>query len=131
MNDSVEKTIIEYEERLRFAMLQSDVNALEELLAPELIFTNHLGQILTKSDDILAHKSGKLKINTLTLSESKVQVVGHVANAANIAIVSVRTYIIGRYADTSSTADFRFTRVWTLSSDDIWQVVAGHSSIIT
>ncbi|MEJ6004903.1 hypothetical protein WG899_05050 [Paucibacter sp. AS339] len=34
------------EERLRLAMLASDSVALDELIAPELLFTNHLGQVL-------------------------------------------------------------------------------------
>jgi hypothetical protein len=36
------------EERLRIAMLNSDVDALDELLSEELLFTNHLGIIVSK-----------------------------------------------------------------------------------
>ncbi|MDK1044873.1 MAG: nuclear transport factor 2 family protein [Anaerolineales bacterium] len=45
MEDANEAKILKYEERLRKAMLRSDVSALDQLLAPELIFTNHLGQV--------------------------------------------------------------------------------------
>jgi hypothetical protein len=41
-------------------MLRSDVVVLDELLAPELIFTNHLGRVLGKEDDLAAHRSGVL-----------------------------------------------------------------------
>ena len=41
MTDTIKQEILEAEERLRQAMLDSDVTALDELLAPELIFTNH------------------------------------------------------------------------------------------
>jgi hypothetical protein len=44
MNRAVEAQILNAEDKLRTAMLSSDVNALDELLAPELVFTNHLGQ---------------------------------------------------------------------------------------
>jgi hypothetical protein len=37
--------IIELEQRLRQAMLGSDIVELDALIAPELLFTNHLGQI--------------------------------------------------------------------------------------
>ncbi len=96
-----------------------------ELLAPELVFTNHLGQVLKKEDDLAAHRSGLVKINELTPSEQVIQTHG------DVAIVSVRVYLSGSYADTPSEADFRFTRVWALSSGGSWQVVAGHTCIVT
>jgi hypothetical protein len=108
-------------------MLNSDVNALDELLAPELTFTNHLGLIMSKNDDLEAHKSGMLHIEVLTPSEQKIQFIG------DVAIVTVRMHILGSYANTKSEADFRFTRIWALSSSgacDTWQVVAGHSSVV-
>jgi len=42
----METEIIHSEARLRQAMLRSDLNVLDELLAPDLIFTNHLGQVM-------------------------------------------------------------------------------------
>jgi hypothetical protein len=48
MNATMETRILALEEQLRIAMLGSDVGALDRLLAPELIFTNHLGQLLSK-----------------------------------------------------------------------------------
>lgn len=62
MNHSIKTQILEAEERLRLAILSSDVNTLDELLAPELIFTNHLGQVLGKQDDLDAHQSGTLRV---------------------------------------------------------------------
>jgi hypothetical protein len=44
MPSSLEEQIVQVEDRLRTAMLRSDVAALDELLAPDLIFTNHLGR---------------------------------------------------------------------------------------
>jgi len=124
MSNPIETQIIQSEERLRLAMLQSDVSALNELLAPELIFTNHLGQILTKQDDLTAHQSGTLKIEVLMPSEQHIQLIGEVA------IVSVRVHLVGSYAGTRSEANFRFTRIWALASKDTWHIVAAHSSVI-
>jgi len=126
MCNPIKKQISESEERLRLAMLQSDVNALNELLAPELIFTNHLGQMLTKKDDLAAHQSGTLKIEILEPSEQHIQMI-----ADDVAVVSVRVHLSGSYAGARSEADFRFTRIWAPSSAGDWRVVAAHSSIVT
>ena len=79
MSNPIEAQILEAEERLRLAMLDSDVNALDELLASELIFTNHLGQVLGKQDDLAAHQSGKFKIEALTPCDRRIQLIGNVA----------------------------------------------------
>lgn len=125
MSDTIESQIVEAEERLRQAMLASDVNALDELLASELMFTNHLGQVLGKQDDLGAHRSGLVEISELTPSEQTVQLRG------DVAIVSVRVHLAGSYAGTPSEADFRFTRVWARPSGGTWQVVAGHATVLS
>jgi len=125
MTDLIEKQIVESEEHLRLAMLQSDVNALDELLAPDLVFTNHLGQVLTKQDDLGAHESGILKLDVLTPLEQRIQIVG------DVAIVFARVHISGSYAGNTSVADYRFTRVWAHSAHRTWHVVAAHSSVVT
>ena len=123
MSDTIENQIVEVEQRLRQAMLASDVSALDELLAPELVFTSHLGQVLSKQDDLGAHQSGLVQISELTPSEQTIQVHG------DVAVVAVRVHLAGSYAGTPSEADFRFTRVWARSAGGNWQVVAGHASI--
>ena len=124
MSNPIEVQIKKAEERLRLAMLDSDVNALNELLAPELVFTNHLGQVLRKQDDLAAHQSGTLKIEVLTPSDLHIQLIG------NVAIVTVRVHLIGNYAGIADHNDFRFTRIWTLSSSGTWHIVAAHSSVV-
>jgi Domain of unknown function (DUF4440) len=61
MHIPLQAQIVDAEDQLRIAMLSSDVAALDELLAPELIYTNHLGQLLGKDDDLAAYRSGVLK----------------------------------------------------------------------
>ncbi|VEP17395.1 conserved hypothetical protein [Hyella patelloides LEGE 07179] len=58
-------------------------------------------------------------------SEQQIQLIGKVA------VVTVRVHLVGSYAGITSDNDFRFTRVWSLDSSDIWQIVAAHSSIVT
>ena len=124
MNRTVEAQIVNAEDRLRTAMLSSDVSALDELLAPDLIFTNQLGQVLGKEDDLAAHRSGMLKVKELTPSEQ------HVRPNGDVAIVSVRMQLSGMYDGSPAGGDFRFTRVWAISPYETWHVVAAHSSIV-
>ena len=123
MNNARESEIIKAEEKLRMAMVSSDVGVLDELLSPSLIFTNHLGQVISKSDDLEGHKQRDLVIENLKLSEQQIKLVGE------LAIVTVLAIISGSYKGSPANGNFRFTRVWA-NENGAWQVVAGHSSIV-
>lgn len=125
MNKDFKLEIEGAEEQLRQAMLNSDLESLDKLLAPDLVFTNHLGQCLDKDADLSAHKSGALTISRLEPSEQQVKFI-----ATDVAVVSVRMQIVGQYAGQPAGGDFRFTRVWKRSSDGTFQVAAAHASII-
>jgi hypothetical protein len=56
MNPTMEAQITDAEDRLRAAMLSSDVEVLTELFAPDLIFTNHLGQLQSRESDLAAYR---------------------------------------------------------------------------
>jgi len=118
-----EAEIVEAEERFRAAMLRSDIEVLDELLAPELIFTNHRGQMLGKEDDLAAHRSGLLRVKELKPSERVVLLLG------DAAVVSVRMLLVGTYDGNAANGDFRFTRVWALSPAKTLRVVAAHAGI--
>ena len=125
MDRTMETQILEAEEQLRVAMLRSDVPALDRLLAPELIFTNHLGQVLGKKDDLEVHQSGLLRIVELVPSERHLQLFD------KIAVVSVRVCLSGMYDGCPADGDFRFTRVWAAAPDrDSWHIVAAHSTLV-
>ncbi len=124
MSNLVETQIIAAEERLRLAMLNSDVSTLDELLAPELIFTNHLGKILGKQDDLNAHRSRTLDIEVLTPSERHIQFRG------NVAIVTVLVHLVGSYGGITSDSNFRFTRIWSISASGAWRIIVAHSSLV-
>lgn len=125
MESSLHMQIVEVEEQLRTAMLNSDVDALDDLLASDLIFTDHLGRLLGRDDDLAAYRSGVLKIAALEPSERQVRILGEAA------LVSVRMQISGTYRDAPANGDFRFTRVWARSKGQRWQIVAAHSVLIT
>jgi hypothetical protein len=116
--------IIELEERLRKAMLHSDVVELDALIAPELLFTNHLGQIFSKQEDLDAHRSGKFKFTEITPSDRQIQL------NDGFAVVSVLMHILGSFEGIPVEQNIRFTRVWAISSSGSIQIIAGHTSEI-
>jgi ketosteroid isomerase-like protein len=124
MNQTVETQIINVEERLRLAMIASDVSVLDELIAPDIIITSHLGELLKKQDDLAAHASGLIKIHELEPSEQQIKLHGEVA------IVSVRMQLSGRYNGSPANGDFRFTRVWAVSAIGTWHIVAAHIGLV-
>ncbi len=111
------------EEKLRVAMLNSDVNELDELLSQKLLFTDHLGHLVTKDEDLESHKNKVFSFEFIELSESKI------ITLECSSIVSTKANIKGFYNGFEANGEFRFTRVWSNESG-AWQVIAGHSSLI-
>ncbi|MGL5081368.1 MAG: nuclear transport factor 2 family protein, partial [Microcoleaceae cyanobacterium] len=54
----------------------------------------------------------------------------HIQIHQGVAIVSVRMQLSGRYNGSPAKGDFRFTRVWAVSSDRTWQIVAAHIGMV-
>lgn len=116
--------IISAEDALTEAMLKSDIVALDQLLSERLLFTNHLGMLMRKQDDIELHKQGVVQLHQIDASEQNIEC--HL----NFAVVSVKLHIIGSFHQQVSEADFRFTRIWQLTDNDKLQLVSGHSCLI-
>lgn len=117
------KNIVELEERLRVAMLNSDVGELDSLISSELLFTNHLGHLISKDQDLEAHRNKVFQFESLALSEFEI------LSLNSAAVVSVKAEVKGFYNGQQANGDFRFTRVWSNKSGD-WRVIAGHSCLI-
>ncbi|NEO86042.1 MAG: nuclear transport factor 2 family protein [Spirulina sp. SIO3F2] len=113
------------EDRLRQAMLTSNVAELDALLAPDLLFTTHLGQPLTKSQDLAIHRSGSLSFTALTPSDQQIQCY------AGFAVVSVTLHLLGSYAGAAFDEQIRYTRVWADAGAGSLQVVAGQATVVT
>ncbi|GAB6260944.1 nuclear transport factor 2 family protein [Photobacterium sp. R1] len=123
MNNILLNEVRSAEEKLKQAMLTSDTDVLTDLLAEDLIFTNHLGQRLTRDDDLSVHASGQLNIQSIEVSDEMFYQVG------TFTIVNVRTDITGTYDGEVANGRFRFTRIW-LKKNGKLQVKAAHSSLI-
>lgn len=125
MHDNLLKTIKIHENRLKEAMLSSNIEELNALLSDNLIFTDHAGAIHSKNDDINSHKSGFISINSIECSDQKIHVF------KNTAIASVIMAISGIFGGNPATGKFRFTRTWLQVDQDQWQLIAGHSTLLS
>jgi hypothetical protein len=122
MNGSLEDQIWEAEERLRQAMLHNDVRMLDELIAPDLLFTGHVGQLASKADDLAAHQARLLRLTEIEPLER------HILIRDGIGVVSVLMHLVGTYDGAPIDQRMRYTRVWATSGDGSVQIIAGHMS---
>ena len=116
--------ILELERRLRDAMRGSDLDELDALLADGLVFTDHLGALWGKQDDLTAHRVGAIRVRSVEASEERIQV------HDGVAVVNVRLTISGIFSGQEASGDFRFTRVWVPGRDGRWQVVAAQATLV-
>jgi hypothetical protein len=123
MDSETYDQILKAEERLRQAMLHSEVSVLDELIAPELLFTNHAGQLVSKDDDLAAHRSGALQLKELVPSQQQIRL------HPRFAVVSVLMHLLGSYESTPVDVSIRYTRVWSIYPDGSMRIVAGHASV--
>ena len=117
-----ETVIIACEERLRSAMLSSNVEVLDELIADDLIFVNHVGQILSKESDLEAHRSGNLKITEIDILDQRIRLFDMLA-------VTVTRVTLTGISGTPFEGEFCYTRVWQCHMGK-WKVVSGHCSFV-
>ncbi|PQA59714.1 nuclear transport factor 2 family protein [Siphonobacter curvatus] len=109
------------EERLRMAMLQSDVETLDALIDDEVIVTDPAGYLLSKADDLAAHQSGQLRIESIIAQEVKIKV--FLETAIVFALMKLRVWV----GESAIEGLFRYTRVWH-KTENGWQIVAAHIS---
>jgi ketosteroid isomerase-like protein len=108
------------EEKLQHAMLHSDVQVLDELIADDLVFTMHTGLVVNKQYDLEAHRSGIFKFTKVDLSDRQIHDYGACI------VVTVRADLAGTFNQQAFSESYRFTRVW-VERQNLWQIVAGHA----
>jgi ketosteroid isomerase-like protein len=122
MHGDLETRVIEAEERLRQAMMHNDVAVLDALIAPDLLFTGHMGQLATKEEDLAAHRARLLQVIAMEPSDRRIQL------HADFAVVSVLMHLVGSYDGMPIDQHMRYTRVWAAGDGGALQIVAGHMS---
>lgn len=119
----IESTIRAVEERLWKAQLAADVEALDDLIADDLLFTGLSGSMETKAGDLQQHRSGALKITKLEPLDF------HVRPIPGGAITSVKMDAAAVVGGKPTSAILRYTRVW-IAEGDRWRIAGGHMSVV-
>jgi ketosteroid isomerase-like protein len=112
--------IIQLEAEMRAAQLAADVEALDRLIAEELLFTGPDGQLGTKAQDLAAHRSGVVRIREHVPTELRVRRVG-----GDVAIAALRTDMTVEVGGVTVRGTYRYTRVWA-RENGAWRVAGGH-----
>ena len=118
-----ENLIYEYEERLRKAMVNGDVENLDKLISDELSFVSPFGQIITKKDDIESHRSGIINITEIKFLNQKVIPLEDVA--VTITQAKVKAILAGEHRED----EMCYTRVWQKDKNEL-KVISGHCSFV-
>ena len=119
--DAIRTVIEPSETALRAAMLANDVAALDALLDDDLVFTVPTGQVISKEDDLAAHRAKLLRLDTLDVIEMRASAVDEMI------LTTTRAALAGRFDGAAFTGTFAYTRLWRRSGAH-WRVVAGHAS---
>ena len=112
--------IVALEADLRRAQLTADVEALDRLIAEDLLFTGPDGQLGTKAQDLAAHQSGVVRITGHDPTELRVRRIG-----TEVAIVALRTRLVVEVNGATIHGTYRYTRVWA-REQGAWRVAGGH-----
>lgn len=115
--------IIKYEEELRQAMLNNDVEVLERLIHDDLVFIPPDGSLATKEIDINIYKNKIQKISVLEPSEQLIKLFD------DEAMVSVKMNIEGNINDISISGVYRYIRFWK-RIDNSWKIIGGSVTIV-
>jgi ketosteroid isomerase-like protein len=112
-------TIKTLEEKLRQAMLSSNVQILDELIADDLVFTMHTGLVVNKQYDLEAYRTGLFKFTQVNFDDQQIHPYG------DCVVVTVKVDLAGTFNQQAFSDTYRVTRVWVQRQNG-WQIVAGH-----
>jgi ketosteroid isomerase-like protein len=117
--------IVALESDLRAAQLAADVNALDRLIADELLFTGPDGSVGTKEHDLAAHRSGVVRFRAHEPEELRIRRVG-----TDVAVTALRARLAVEVGGELTRGTYCYTRVWARDGAGEWRVVGGHVSEI-
>lgn len=106
------------------AMIDADMESLDEFLADDLTYTHTTGWIETKSEFMWTVESGRINYMAVTPSEVMVRIYG------DIAVITGLSRMQGAVGDKAVDFTIRFTDV-SRRIGDSWQLVAWQSARLT
>lgn len=107
------------EERLRLAQLSNNVIELDDLISDKLQFIFLDGSLVSKKDDLEAHRNKAVIFKTITFTEQSIECF------EQIATVTVKAHIEAKVGEQNIQSVFRYGRTWAKSMGK-WKVISGN-----
>lgn len=123
MNTIEKNSIEELENQLLDAMLNANVETLNRLIHPDLLFNSAMGQTITKEMDLESYRSGLMIVNSITASHQQINII------EDTAVVAVTIDINAKYGVQDISGKVRFLRVWK-KIESRYQIIAGSSIML-
>jgi ketosteroid isomerase-like protein len=111
--------IKDYEEKLRKAMINSDVETLDDLISDDMLFVGPVGGTATKDMDISAHKSKIQKMTSILQSEQRIKKYDD-----ETYVVAVKCEIKGTFDDMNIDGNYSYLRIWKKEGEK-FRIIAG------
>ena len=121
-DDASTESLRAAERELQRAQLASDVAALDTLVDDALLFTGADGSLLSKHDDLEAHRSGRQVLRRVEELDLRVRVVG--STGATWVLAGLEGSVDGE----PFAARVRYTRTWTHDVSG-WTMIAAQATV--
>lgn len=122
MNLEIEAEIRGCEAQLCTAMLNSDLSALDVLIADDLLFVGPTGELATKAMDLELHRTGNTRFHELIPKELEIRVWSE-----QFVLVAAKVFLSGTYLGNAFSGDYRYIRIWRKDQNH-WQIAGGSVS---
>lgn len=109
--------IIIMEEKLMSAIKIGDVTLLDDMLHDNLVFINQSGTVISKSQDLDMHRSGRMSIHSIDAKDVEINIIGESA------VVNLTLSLQGLFDDVPFAGTFKYLRIWQ-SINGAWKVIA-------
>jgi hypothetical protein len=121
-NQETIREILDLERQSKDAAVQRDPAFAQRTLADDYLGITPLGQVITKADTVAARKSGRLRYDSIDVSDLVVRVYG------NTAVVTARATVRGIDLGEEFNGSYRFTRVW-IRRNGHWQAASYQATV--
>jgi ketosteroid isomerase-like protein len=116
---SLTQQLTELARRRADVLVRRDAEALDDMLAPDFVYTNSSGRVLKKQDYI------QVVISATWISQQLSDV--SVRDFGSTAILTGKVHDVADFDGFELNSDFRTTQVY-IQTEDGWKYAAGHTS---